>query len=539
MSTQSSHPELFARKASGLVREFGFFDTFVFNVIGYALGLVLAITPFFAGALFPGANIFLILIVGTILTIFNGLTYSLLSGAMPRSGGEYVYNGRVLHPAIGFMANWGFSWSQFLGIGIYTQWTINYALAVSFTTLGYAMNSQGLLNAGLFISQPWPSFLFGTFVLIVVVLVQLAGMRFLRRFLNIFFVVATLGTLVTLGVFVASSHEAFIQRFNEFMASTVNLQDAYNAVIQTARDNGWGTVPQTFGAVLLALPLGYWVYIGFTYSVYIGGEVKEPQKTQSYAILASLAFGFVLYLAVFGAYYAVVGTEFNNAAAFLEYNTDASPLPVAGVLNFFSSILTKNPILLILMDVSFFLWHFLLLFTMFTICVRNIFAWAFDRIMPNWLTKVTEKSRAPWSATVAVAGLSWILLYLSIFTPLFDYVFNYIVIFGIAFWITSFAAILLPYRRKELFEAAPTLIQAKVAGVPLVTIAGVINLILFSLILYSGFSLPAFSGPVGPVAIGFVLGIYVTGVVIYFIAAAIRRREGVDLNLLYGEIPPE
>lgn len=539
MSTQSPHPELFARKASGLVREFGFFDTFVFNVIGYALGLVLAVTPFFAGALFPGANIFLILIVGTILTIFNGLTYSLLSGAMPRSGGEYVYNGRVLHPAIGFMANWGFSWSQFLGIGIYTQWTINYALAVSFTTLGYAMNSDGLINAGLFISEPWPSFIFGTFVLIVVVLVQLAGMRFLRRFLNIFFIVATLGTLVTLGVFMASSHDAFVQRFNEFMISTVNIQDAYNTILQTARDNGWGAVPQTFGSVLLALPLGYWVYIGFTYSVYIGGEVKEPQKTQSYGILASLAFGFVLYMAVIGAYYAVVGTEFNNAAAFLEYNTDASPLPVSGVLNFFASVLTKNPILLILMDLSFFLWHFLLLFTMFTICVRNIFAWAFDRIMPTWLTKVTEKSRAPWSATVVVAVLAWILLYLSIFTPLFDYVFNYIVIFGIAFWITSFAAILLPYRRKELFEAAPTLIQAKVAGIPLVTIAGVINLILFSLILYSGFSLPAFSGPVGPVAIAFVLGIYVTGIVIYFIAAAIRQREGVDLSLLYGEIPPE
>lgn len=539
MSNQSTHPELFARKASGLVREFGFFDTFVFNVIGYALGLVLAVTPFFAGALFPGANIFLILIVGTILTIFNGLTYSLLSGAMPRSGGEYVYNGRVLHPAIGFMANWGFSWSQFLGIGIYTQWTINYALAVSFTTLGYAMNSESLVNAGLFISQPWPSFIFGTVVLIVVVLVQLAGMRFLRRFLNFFFILATLGTLVTLGLFLASSQDVFIQRFNEFMASTVNLQDAYNSVIQLARENGWGTVPQTFGAVLLALPLGYWVYIGFTYSVYIGGEVKEPQKTQAYGILASLAFGFVLYMAVIGAYYAVVGTEFNNAAAFLEYNTDASPLPVAGVLNFFASMLTRNPILLILMDLSFFLWHFLLLFTMFTICVRNIFAWAFDRIMPNWLTKVTDKSRAPWSATVVVAVLAWILLFLSIFTPLFDYVFNYIVIFGIAFWITSFAAILLPYRRKELFESAPTLVQTKIAGIPLVTIAGVINLILFSLILYSGFSLPAFSGPVGPIAIAFVLGIYISGVVIYFIAAAIRQREGVDLNLLYGEIPPE
>lgn len=539
MSTETSRPQLFARKASGLIREFGFFDTFVFNVIGYALGLVLAITPFFAGALFPGANIFLILVVGTILTVFNGLTYSLLSGAMPRSGGEYVYNGRILHPAIGFMANWGFSWSQFLGIGIYTKWTIDYALSVSFTTLGYATGNKGLLDAGLYIAKPLPLFIFGTIVLIIVVLVQLAGMRFLRRFLNFFFFIATLGTLVTLGVFLASTHEVFVQRFNEFMASTANMQNAYDAVITLARDNGWQPVPQTLGAVLLALPLGYWVYIGFTYSVYIGGEVKEPQKTQAYGILASLLFGFVLYMAVFGAYYAIIGTEFNNAAAYLQYNTQVNPLPVAGVLNFFAGLLTKNPLLLILMDFSFFLWHFLLLFTMFTICVRNMFAWAFDQIMPTWLTKVTDKSRAPWSATLAVAVLSWILLILFVFTHLFDYVFNYIVIFGIAFWITSFAAILLPYRRKELFEAAPAMVQAKIAGVPWVTIAGVINLILFTLILYSSFKLPAFSGPVGQAAIAFVIGIYLSGLVIYYIAAYLRRRAGVDLNLLYGEIPPE
>jgi amino acid transporter len=255
--------------------------------------------------------------------------------------------------------------------------------------------------------------------------------------------------------------------------------------------------------------------------------------------MASLLFGFILYMAVIGAYYAVVGTDFNNAAAYLQYNTDVNPLPVAGTLNFFASLLTKNPLLLIVMDFSFFLWHFLLLFTMFTICVRNIFAWAFDQIMPTWLTKVTDKSRAPWTATIAVAVLSWILLILFIFTHIFDFVFNYIVIFGIAFWITSFAAILLPYRRKELFEAAPTMVQAKIFGVPLVTIAGVINLILFTLILYASFILPAFSGPVGPIAIGFVLGIYLSGVVIYFIAASIRKRAGVDLNLLYGEIPPE
>ena len=130
-------------------------------------------------------------------------------------------------------------------------------------------------------------------------------------------------------------------------------------------------------------------------------------------------------------------------------------------------------------------------------------------------------------------------LWASIFTPLFDFIFNYIAIFGIAFWITSFAAILLPYRRPELFEAAPDMVKRRVAGIPMITIAGLINLILFTLILYSSFTLPAFSGPVGPAAIAFVLGIYIVGLIVYFVVASIRRQQGINLDLLYSEIPPE
>lgn len=534
-----SHPQLFVRKASGLIREFGFFDTFVFNVIGYALGLVLAITPFFAGALFPGATIFIVLTFGVVLALFNGLTYGLLGAAMPRSGGEYVYNSRVLHPAIGFMANWGFSWSQILGIGIYTQWTVNYALAVSAATIGYRLGNDSLLNFGTFISRPWPSFFFGVVVLASVVLVQLAGMRFLKRFLNTLFVVAVIGSVVTLFVFLSSNRQDFIAAFNSFMQSTQGMSDAYNGIIQLARDAGFTQPATTLGAAVLALPLGYWVFIGFTYSAYIGGEVKEPQKTQSRAMLAALLFGYVFYMVVLAAYYNVVGRDFNNAAAYLEYNTDQNPLPVAGVLNFFAGVLTENALLNILMGVSFFLWHYLLLFTMSTIVVRNMFAWAFDHIMPAGLTQVTDRTRTPWVATLTVAALALVLLWASIFTPLFDYVFNYIAIFAIAFWITSFAAILLPYRRRELFEAAPPNVRRKIGGVPLLTIAGVVNLILFSIILYSSFTLPAFSGPIGPVAIAFLAGIYVSGLVVYFVAAALRQRQAIDLNLLYGEIPPE
>src|SRR4051794_41942598 len=48
---------LFLRKSSGLVREFGGRDVFVFNTIGYALGLVLAIVPLLMAGAGPGGHL--------------------------------------------------------------------------------------------------------------------------------------------------------------------------------------------------------------------------------------------------------------------------------------------------------------------------------------------------------------------------------------------------------------------------------------------------------------------------------------------------
>jgi len=537
-TTGSEKPQLFARKASGLIRQFGFKDVFVFNTLGYALGLVLAVTPFFAGSVFPGRNALVLLTIGTILAAFNGLTYGMLAGAMPRSGGEYVYNGRVLHPSIGFMTNWGFTWSQLLGIAIYVQWTINYAISVSASTIGYSSGSSFLLDVSTWVARPRNTFMLGTAILVIVILVQLAGMGVLKRLLNWLFIVAILGSVLTFIVFIMHDHNSFVSAFNAFMSKTTNTPDAYNSVIAQAKAAGYTQTSSPWYEYLIGLPLAYWMFIGFTYSAYIGGEVKEPQKTQSRAVLASLLVGFIFYFVIIGAYYRTVGTQFNDAAALLQFNGN-SPLPVAGVLNFFAGVLTTNSIVNTLIGLSFFLWHFLLLFVMFTIIVRNMFAWSFDQIFPAKLTTMTKKTLAPWAAIVVASVVIEILLALFTFTTLFSYVYNYIVIFSIAFWFTSFAAILLPYRRKDLFDAAPPSIRRRVFGVPLVTIAGVINLILFTLILYASFRLPAFSGPTGKWATLFVIAIYVSGLLIYFAVSAFKKRKGVDLSLLYGEIPPE
>jgi basic amino acid/polyamine antiporter, APA family len=526
---------LFLRRSSGLVREFRPADVFVFNTLGYALGLVLAVVPSFMAGLWPEQNVLLVVTIGTVLTISNAAMYGYLAGVMPRSGGDYVYLSRVVHPAAGFTANWGFTWSQFLGLGLYSAFTVNFGIAIALATLGNAIGNDTLVNWSVDVSGDWPVFLIGAGILVLVLAVLSLNTRIVRNIFMIGFIPALLGTFVTLGVLFTTSKEEFVAKFNAFMAERAEGQ-TYQGLMDQASQAGFSAGDATFLGALLALPIGYWIYIGFTYSAYIGGEVKQASRTQPRMILATLAFAFLVYLLAFWRYYDVVGQDFTNSVVYLG---DDAGLPVSPVLNFFVGIMTGSTVLNVLMGISFILWHALLLFVIAMICTRNIFAWSFEGLAPRQLATVGERTHAPWVAAVLISAIAVVLLALYVFTSFFTIVVNYIVIFSVAFWMASFAAILLPYRRRDLFAQAPEAVKRRIGGVPVMTLLGVGNLILFTLILIASFDTPAFSGPTSGRAIAFVVAIYVVGAVLYFVTREIQRRRGVNLDLLYKEIPPE
>jgi APA family basic amino acid/polyamine antiporter len=538
-ATQTTAGGLFLRRSSGLVREFGGWDVFVFNTVGYALGLVLAIIPLLMAGAVPEANVLLTVVVGTVFTLANAMTYGYLSAAMPRSGGEYVFLGRVVHPAVGFTANWGFTWSQLLGMALYASFTVNFGIAIAFLTLGNVLDSGGLVTAGEDVAEEWPTFLLGTAMIVLVAVILSLGPRVVRRFLNVLFIPAILGSVVTLIVLLVTTKDEFVTKFNDFMADRAG-GETYQSILAAAEEAGYVNEPSTLSALILAIPIGYYIYIGFTYSSYIGGEVKEPGKNQPRIILATLAFAAAMYLVCLWRFYDIVGQDFINSVVYLNNNTDdGSGLPVDPVLNLFAGIMTGSTVLNVIMAVSFFLWNFLLLFVIATVITRNLFAWSVDRIMPDAVTKVDRRFHSPWVATLIVIVASEILLVLYVFTTFFQEVSNYIVLYSIAFWVASFAAILLPYRRPEIYNAAPDFVRRKIGGVPVLVLFGVGNLVLFSLVLYSAFKLPAFSGPTGTDAVLFVIGIYVAGLLVYVAARAIQRRRGIDIDLAYREIPPD
>ena len=120
-----------------------------------------------------------------------------------------------------------------------------------------------------------------------------------------------------------------------------------------------------------------------------------------------------------------------------------------------------------------------------------------------------------------VASLAY--LYISIFnTTYLSVLFSY----GtagtfLAFIFVAVAAIIYPYRRKDLFDSASDEVaKKKFAGIPLITILGVLSLIVSAYVVYALLA-PAIGGPTGgSVLEEGVIPTFVLGIVLYVIAYA-------------------
>ena len=95
-------PGLFTRKATGLVREARGSDALFYNVMWASVALAFAFAFLLYGGFYLGSNLLVAAIIAALLGLPGAFLYAMLSQTMPRSGGDYVFNSRALHPSIGF-----------------------------------------------------------------------------------------------------------------------------------------------------------------------------------------------------------------------------------------------------------------------------------------------------------------------------------------------------------------------------------------------------------------------------------------------------
>ena len=127
---------IFSRNATGLVRQVSLLQQIVFNLASSnALGLGLV---FFLSVvvLFPKANIYVAMIIAGIGAFFVWTTFALLTSAIPRVGGDYTINSRVMPPWIALGGNIGSFMGGLFGIPIFGYFMATLALSPALAVIG-------------------------------------------------------------------------------------------------------------------------------------------------------------------------------------------------------------------------------------------------------------------------------------------------------------------------------------------------------------------------------------------------------------------
>ena len=139
--------KVFLRDATGLVREFGLFDTIWINLA--LVGIVFSLTYVSSTAPLIGGDPLVGGIIALIFMFFIALAFSIVAIIVPRTAGDYVFTSRYLHPAIGFVGNAGYYVATiplFMGITIITL--ESFGLSTLLAYVGLATGKRGLRFTG-------------------------------------------------------------------------------------------------------------------------------------------------------------------------------------------------------------------------------------------------------------------------------------------------------------------------------------------------------------------------------------------------------
>jgi len=532
----AEQPTLFLRKATGLVRGWSVRDAAIYaclstNVV--ALGMY---EMSFQSAI-PRGQILTAVIISALWVSFLVVAYTGLIVTIPRAGGDYVWQTRILGGPIGFvMAVTGWWFILWLWAPIYGA-----ILNVEFFQPLFA--TVGLPGAASFFATHNGNFVISIITIVLAGVLVSIGMSGYAKVQKWGFLGALVGFLIMAILLLANSHAAFVSAVNRESASLFGLKGNTYAAIQSGAAKMGYTAPAfgvgPLGASMLLVPMMMFYLLWPNWGATLYGEVRGASDIKRVfggmfsglwaTVVLSVIF-ILLAVKTFG------WTFYENANALSA--AGKSPIPVWPYPGMLAGWLVNNEAFQVLLLVLMSLWFFSWVGTLFLSSTRVIFAAAFDRVLPDWAASVSEKRHVPMASLVLMllpaVGLSALYAYWSKFAT---YTLDATLVIAVTYLFSAIAAAILPWRKPELWKASPAS-RWRVLGVPIVPVAGVITVGLIVFNLYEWLSNSAY-GVNANSSLVFMGILYLLAIVLYVTARLVRRRQGIDLALVNKEIPVE
>jgi len=538
---------LFVRKATGLVRSWSVMDAFVYAFFSINL-VTLGLYSFSQMYYFEGGMINA-LVISAVFIFFEVIVYAGLIAVMPRSGGDYVWQSRILGGAVGFVlavTGWWF---------ILWLWVPLYGDMFRHIVLVPILGIFGAQDTALWFAGTQNGAFVASMITLAIVSVFIAlGMKTYAKIQKWSFYGGVLGLLIVIVLLLTGSNAAFKAGLDANAASMFGAEaGVYDATAALGVEAGAAT-PFSGGALLAVfLVLPYMVFFNLwpNWGATLYGEVrgatdfKRNVSGMGWALAGATVLGILLLFSISK----TIGWDFYVQAGAAWWNyawgyTDVVPaLPVWPYPALLASFLTTNKLVQFIVVALMSLWWFGWCGTVFLSSTRVIFAAAFDRLLPEKVAEVNERTGTPVNALLLMVVPSIFVAYL------FSYnIANFqtltlcsTLVIAVTYLGTTISAIVLPYTKPDLYKSSP-IAQYNVLGVPLITVAGVIFGGFLVFLLYQWLFDPNALYGIGlsnTSSVYYMLSMYVLAGVIYFGFKSYRKRGGIDMDKVQSEIPVE
>ncbi len=543
----SDSPGLFVRKATGLVRSWSVFDAFVYAL--FSINLITLGLYIFSQMYFLQGGLLTTLLISTAFILFEVIVYACLVAVMPRSGGDYVWQSRILGGGIGFVlavTGWWF---------ILWLWVPLYGDMLRQIVITPLLGILGAKDAALWFAQQPAGLFLAAVILCALVTGYIAiGMRWYARIQKVCFWGGMLGLLlVCLFLFFGNpaSFQAGLER--EATAMFGAPSGVYAATVKAGEDAG-AVLPLVGGglsAIFLAMPFIVFFNLWPNWGATLYGEVRGATDFKrnfwgmALALVITAALGILLLAGInktitWDFYTKANGAWWNSAWG---YTDQAAPLPVWPYPALLAVFMTSNRVVQFLVIALMSLWWFGWSGTVFLSSTRVIFAAAFDRLLPERVAEVDGRTRTPIYALILMVIPSLVVsaLFAWNIAGFKSLTLDSTLVIAVTYLGTTVAAILLPYVKKDLYQASP-IAKYRILGIPLITVAGVIfgAFLVFLLVFWLFDPQKLYGiGLTNTNSLIYLLANYLLALVIYLVFRAYRKRQGIDIDKVHKEIPVE
>ncbi len=568
----STTPKLFVRQSSGLVRNVSVTNALFFNVAAF-VGVGLTLYPIFyslAGVGVwrwgPFSEYGWAAIIAGLFCILLALIFASLTSVMPRSGGDYVFTSRILHPFLGWMESWTLVIASVLIIAFEVPLVLR-NLQITARIIGIGAGGSFFTGANSWFTDATgtitgtPGFIGSIVVLLGIAAVVVLPTRSFHRVVTALaaFGVACFAAMFIFGLLATSRHSfnANLPHYTHGLTAAKIAATGKAAFLPGTSHNFLSDIFST-SVFPLMLSVLLFQFIGFQYSAYIAGEVRgNVRRGVLVALLGALLIGVLansVYVDAISSHFGFA-TNVSWGASYWGFNPALSALPLGqpNAMPLLAAVANHGlwP-LWALISLGGVVFPFLLCPVYINFISRMQLAWSLDRQLPAWFGEVNVRLRAPLNAILATLGLTALFLFFQSYNDLPTVLATtghklnlagtawFSIMMAFLTWsLPGINALLVRVRRPDLVRNAP--FGRALPWIGLVWLLFPIWIYIFAVVKPIANALSG-TGTLKYLETNGILDaalFYLLGLVVYFVMRWRSRSAGVDSKMLFTELPPD